>query len=90
MDVGRKGSYQRRTERSFGGDPSQVGTLGSAFVRGLQRAGAATTLKHFPGIGYVRVDEDQRSQRVPLSRAALRATDEAPVRRRASRPARGW
>lgn len=78
MDVGRPGSFQRRTERAYSGDPSKVGSLGSAFVRGLQGAGAAATLKHFPGIGYVRDDEDQRSQRVPLSRNALRSTDEAP------------
>lgn len=78
MDVGRPGSFQRRTERSFGGDPKLVGRIGSAFVRGLQADGAAATLKHFPGIGYVSGDEDLKAQRVPLSRTALRATDEAP------------
>jgi beta-N-acetylhexosaminidase len=78
MDVGRPGSFQRRTERAFSGNAKAVGTLGSAWARGSQSVGVAATLKHFPGIGYVSGDEDQRSQRVPLSRAALRANDEVP------------
>jgi len=37
--------------RSFGDDPSAVATLVAATVRGLQSAGVAAGLKHFPGIG---------------------------------------
>jgi beta-glucosidase-like glycosyl hydrolase len=37
--------------RSFGEDPKDVARLGTAFVRGLQDAGAIATGKHFPGHG---------------------------------------
>src|SRR5687767_1407111 len=37
--------------RSFGEDPSRVGALASAWVRGLQQGGMIATLKHFPGHG---------------------------------------
>ncbi|MEX0993660.1 MAG: glycoside hydrolase family 3 N-terminal domain-containing protein [Solirubrobacterales bacterium] len=78
LDVGRRGSFQRRTGRSYGSDPKLVGSLGSAFALGLQRGDVAATLKHFPGIGVVRNDEDLVVQRVALSRSRLRAIDEAP------------
>ena len=42
--------------RSFGEDPALVGRLASAYVRGLQAAGASATLKHFPGHGDTDVD----------------------------------
>jgi beta-xylosidase len=36
-----------RTEETIGEDPYLVGTIGTAYVRGLQRAGIQATLKHF-------------------------------------------
>ncbi|HEY6013885.1 MAG TPA: glycoside hydrolase family 3 N-terminal domain-containing protein [Candidatus Limnocylindrales bacterium] len=42
--------------RSFGDDPAAVARLGAAMIRGIQGAGAAATLKHFPGLGEVRQD----------------------------------
>ncbi|WP_420871034.1 glycoside hydrolase family 3 N-terminal domain-containing protein [Micromonospora endophytica] len=38
-----------RTEETIGEDPSLVGTIGAAYVRGLERAGVVATLKHFAG-----------------------------------------
>jgi beta-xylosidase len=38
-----------RTEETIGEDPYLVGTIGSAYVRGLQSAGVVATLKHFAG-----------------------------------------
>jgi beta-xylosidase len=38
-----------RTEETIGEDPYLVGTIGTAYVRGLQRAGVQATLKHFAG-----------------------------------------
>lgn len=38
-----------RTEETIGEDPYLVGTIGSAYVRGLQDAGVIATLKHFVG-----------------------------------------
>jgi beta-N-acetylhexosaminidase len=42
--------------RSFGEVPAAVGTLVSAFVRGLHEGGMLATLKHFPGHGDTDVD----------------------------------
>jgi beta-glucosidase len=36
-----------RVEETIGEDPHLVGTIGSAYVRGLQSAGVVATLKHF-------------------------------------------
>jgi beta-xylosidase len=38
-----------RTEETIGEDPYLVGTVGTAYVRGLQDAGLQATLKHFVG-----------------------------------------
>jgi beta-xylosidase len=38
-----------RTEETMGEDPYLVGTLGAAYVRGLEGAGVVATLKHFAG-----------------------------------------
>jgi beta-xylosidase len=38
-----------RTEETIGEDPYLVGLVGTAYVRGLQSAGIAATLKHFAG-----------------------------------------
>ncbi|WP_062378758.1 glycoside hydrolase family 3 N-terminal domain-containing protein [Demequina pelophila] len=38
-----------RVEETIGEDPYLVGTLGTAYVRGLQSAGIIATLKHFAG-----------------------------------------
>ncbi len=38
-----------RTEETIGEDPYLVGTIGAAYVRGLESAGVVATLKHFVG-----------------------------------------
>ncbi|MFJ4879044.1 glycoside hydrolase family 3 N-terminal domain-containing protein [Streptomyces sp. NPDC088745] len=38
-----------RTEEAIGEDPYLVGTIGTAYVRGLETAGIVATLKHFAG-----------------------------------------
>lgn len=38
-----------RVEETIGEDPYLVGTIGTAYVRGLQSAGVVATLKHFAG-----------------------------------------
>ena len=38
-----------RVEETIGEDPYLVGTIGTAYVRGLQSAGVIATLKHFAG-----------------------------------------
>jgi beta-glucosidase-like glycosyl hydrolase len=48
MDVVRDYRWGR-VEETFGEDPYLVGMIGSAYVRGLERAGIVATLKHFAG-----------------------------------------
>ncbi len=78
VDVGRPGSYQARTERSYSSDPARVTAMANAFVAGLQERGVVASLKHFPGLGTVPRDEDSQAQRVGLSLPTLRRIDESP------------
>ena len=48
MDVVRDYRWGR-VEETFGEDPYLVGTIGTAYVRGLERPGIVATLKHFAG-----------------------------------------
>ncbi len=42
--------------RSFGESPDSVSLLGQELMKGMQKAGVITTLKHFPGHGDTNVD----------------------------------
>jgi beta-N-acetylhexosaminidase len=42
--------------RTWSSDPVLIGKLSAAFVRGVQQAGVAATVKHFPGFGVVTGD----------------------------------
>jgi beta-N-acetylhexosaminidase len=57
--------------RSFGEDPSRVGAMTAAFVRGLQQGGMLATLKHFPGHGDTAVDTHLGLAVIPHSRTRL-------------------
>jgi beta-N-acetylhexosaminidase len=45
-------------EREFGHDPATVSSHVAAFIAGMQEAGIATTVKHFPGLGRVAGNTD--------------------------------
>jgi beta-N-acetylhexosaminidase len=47
--------------RGYGSDPVLVAAKVRAFVSGMGRAGVATSLKHFPGLGRVRGNTDFRN-----------------------------
>lgn len=64
--------------RSFGADPALVSRLVAATVRGYQRAGVATSLKHFPGHGHTDVDSHQAIPVLGQSLASLTKNDLAP------------
>jgi beta-N-acetylhexosaminidase len=66
--------------RSFGDDPFAVGELIAAAVRGLQSAGVAAALKHFPGLGDVATDSHHALPRLDADRAALAARELIPFR----------
>lgn len=67
--------------RSFGDDPVSVTRLAGAFLRGLQHAGVAGCLKHFPGLGDTVVDSHVELPTASRSRAELSARDLVPFRR---------
>ena len=58
-----------RVEETIGEDPYVVGTIGTAYVQGLQRAGVAATLKHF--VGYSASRAGRNHAPVPMGRREL-------------------
>lgn len=66
--------------RSYGEDPQMVGRLASAYIRGLQGAGVAATLKHFPGHGDTDVDSHLGLPIIKHPRARLDQMELVPFR----------
>ncbi len=66
--------------RSFGEDPQLVSHLTAAMVTGLQEAGVAATLKHFPGKGEANVDPHYELPVLDLDRERLERVEFAPFR----------
>lgn len=67
-------------DRSFGDDPSLVGRLGAAVIRGLQGEGVAATAKHFPGHGDTRADSHHELPVVDHSPSRLEDVELRPFR----------
>jgi beta-N-acetylhexosaminidase len=82
-DVAHRGTFLG--SRAFGATPGAVTRRACAFAGGLlaERVGAA--LKHFPGLGYARVNTDDAPATVDVAAAALRR-DYEPYRRCGTRP----
>lgn len=66
--------------RAFADEPELVGRLATATVRGLQSAGVAATLKHFPGKGDVAVDTHHELAVVGHDRDRFERVELAPFR----------
>lgn len=64
--------------RSYGSDPTAAARQVAGAVRGLQGAGVAATLKHFPGHGHTAADSHEDLPVLAQDRAALRADDLPP------------
>ena len=77
LDVARPGGNIAATDRGFGSTVRGVVRTAIPFATAMERNGVAATAKHFPGLGFVRLNTDDAVQRVRLSRAALRKVDEA-------------
>jgi beta-N-acetylhexosaminidase len=67
-------------QRAIATDPTVVGAIASAYVRGLEQSGVGATLKHFPGIGRVRTDTHHFSANLDTPVKELEATDWLPFR----------
>ncbi len=61
--------------RSFGDDPAAVAAHVAAMVGGLESAGVATTVKHFPGKGDAGVDTHHQLARVDRTLDQLRTRE---------------
>lgn len=57
--------------RSYGADPTRASAQVGGAVRGLQQAGVAATLKHFPGHGHSAADSHDELPVIGQSRRAL-------------------
>ncbi|MBV9843954.1 MAG: beta-N-acetylhexosaminidase [Kutzneria sp.] len=81
LDVYRHtGDFLDQAGRSYSSDPAVVSELGKTFVAAQQTAGAAATIKHFPGLGSADRDADTDTGPVtlPVDLSTLRSVDEAP------------
>ncbi|GAC1574877.1 MAG: glycoside hydrolase family 3 protein [Candidatus Elarobacter sp.] len=67
--------------RAYGDDPERVGAFAGAFARGLERAGVAATMKHFPGHGSTAEDSHVVLPHVRADAATLRERDLVPFAR---------
>lgn len=66
--------------RSFGSDPSLVGEMAVAYMKGLEKNNVTATIKHFPGHGNVDTDSHVGLPVVPYSEAEWRVNDFAPFK----------
>lgn len=64
--------------RCFGADPETVIWLAGAFMKGQHRAGVASCLKHFPGIGMGNADTHYAASVIDKSLEKLTAEDLGP------------
>ena len=67
--------------RAYGDDPERVGAFAGAFAHGLERAGVAATVKHFPGHGSTAEDSHVALPRVTADAETLRSRDLVPFQR---------
>ncbi len=66
--------------RSFGDEPALAAALGAAFIDGLQSAGVAATIKHFPGKGEAAVDSHYKMPVIAHNRERLDAVEFPPFK----------
>ncbi|HEY6842639.1 MAG TPA: beta-N-acetylhexosaminidase [Thermoanaerobaculia bacterium] len=78
VDIRGENSPKGLERRTFGRDPETVITLAGAFMDGLQGAGTAACLKHFPGIGIGSADPHYGATVIDVSLDELRNRDLVP------------
>ncbi|MBY8881723.1 glycoside hydrolase family 3 protein [Actinacidiphila acidipaludis] len=66
--------------RSFGADPELVARNTAAYVEGLQSAGVAACVKHFPGHGDTAIDSHHAMPHIDVDLATLHARELVPFR----------
>jgi beta-N-acetylhexosaminidase len=73
-------SFMYLERRTFSSDPTTAARLALAFSNGLRAGGVLPTVKHFPGIGRVKLNTDFNVQAVTASVEAMQS-DLKPFRR---------
>jgi beta-N-acetylhexosaminidase len=81
LDVPDDWSNPALGDRCFSTDAEVVASMGSAFLRGMQRAGILAVVKHFGGHGGVKVDSHLELPTCHRSLNELREKDWLPFRR---------
>jgi beta-N-acetylhexosaminidase len=66
--------------RSFGADPELVARNTAAYVEGLQSAGVAASVKHFPGHGDTAIDSHHALPRIDVDLETLNTRELVPFR----------
>ena len=64
-------SFMYQDGRTWSFDPTLTSTLSNAFARGLEAAGVAPAMKHFPGIGLASQNTDSYVVTITASQAQL-------------------
>jgi beta-N-acetylhexosaminidase len=74
------GNFIDQYQRSYSSDAHTVATLGTDFLTAQQKAGAAATAKHFPGLGSAERGQNTDTGAVTLTvnLSGLRSRDELP------------
>jgi beta-N-acetylhexosaminidase len=80
VDLSTPGAVNGIGDRSFGEDAGEVVRCARAFCRGLEDAGVASFLKHFPGLGATDLDSHIGLPRCARSAAELWERDLRPFR----------
>lgn len=68
-------------QRSFSGDPEEVGALATAYMHGMQDEGIYACAKHYPGHGATTVDSHYEMPVVQFDRAQLDSVGLVPFQR---------
>lgn len=80
MDVASDPGNPALGVRSFGEDPAQVSSYGSAYIKAFESQGIMATAKHFPGLGSCTKDPHRTLPIVFQDRDHLERTDFPPFR----------
>lgn len=81
VDVATNPNSPAMKTRMFSADPEMCAKLGSAVVRGIQKAGVAAVAKHFPGHGDAKEDSHFTLPKVDKSMTELEECELIPFKR---------
>ncbi|HQZ96906.1 MAG TPA: glycoside hydrolase family 3 N-terminal domain-containing protein [Pyrinomonadaceae bacterium] len=81
LDVNNNAGNPVINVRSFGENPEDVGTFGTAFAQGIQSQQVIATAKHFPGHGDTNIDSHRGLPIIDLPRERLNSLELVPFKK---------